>query len=218
MSTYTDLVTSEHADKPKFMAALEAITGPIAGALALLEGLPAGFDLDTATGAQLDVVGEWVGIGRNIQTPLEGVYFAFDTEGVGWDEGYWKREFDPTQGLTSLLDEPYRLLLRATIALNRWDGSIAEAKAAIAPIFPGAAIYIQDNQDMSMTVAVGGPKLDVISAALLTGGYLALKPAGVRIDFVFTSAPPAPIFGFDLGAPYVGGWDVGAWGQDTPPI
>ena len=218
MTVYTDLVTSEHADKPKFIASLRAITDPFVDLQAVLQGLPADFDLDSAVGVQLDVVGEWVGIGRQVKTPLTGIYFAWDTPGVGWDEGYWQRPFDPTQGLTSLLDEPYRLLLRATIALNQWDGSLEEAKAAIEPLFPNNAVYIQDNQDMSMTVAVSGPVLDVISAALLQGGYLALKPAGVRINYMFTSAPPAPVFGFDIDNDYIGGWDTGAWGQDTPPL
>jgi hypothetical protein len=218
MSAYTDLITSEHADKAKFVAAVKAATDPFVDLQAVLRGMPDDFDLDQAIGAQLDDVGQWVGISRNIKTPLTGVYFAWDTAGVGWDEGYWKRPFDPSQGLTSLLDGPYRLLLKATIALNVWDGELASAKAAIDPLFPNNALYIQDNQDMSMTVAVSGPKLDVISAGLLTGGYLAMKPAGVRINFVFTSDPPAPIFGWDVDNAYIGGWDTGAWSQDTPPL
>lgn len=218
MTVYTDLITSEHADKPRFRATILASTDPFVGGQAALLAMPGAFDLDTAVGAQLDVVGEWVGIGRQIKTPLTGVYFAWDTDGVGWDEGYWQREFDPTQGLTSLLDEPYRLLLRATIALNQWDGSLEQAKAAIEPLFPNNAIYIQDNQNMTMDVVVSGPTLDVISAALLQGGYLALKPAGVGTNYVFTSEPPAPVFGWDVDNAYLGGWDTGAWGQATPAL
>lgn len=216
MSRYTDLITSQHADKPRFVATVDLVTEHAVNNQALLAAFPTLFDLDQAVGDQLDVIGEWVGIGREIKTPLSGIYFAFDTPGLGWDQGYWKRPFDPTQGLTSLLDEPYRLLLRATIALNRWDGSLPQAVAAVEPLFPSNGVLIQDNQDMSMTVAVGGPALDVISAALLTGGYLALKPGAVRISYVFTSVPPAPVFGFDMSSTFLDGWDIGAWGQDTP--
>ncbi len=218
MTRYTDLVTSEHANKPRFIDSLLAITNPLVDVQAALAGLPEDFDLDAAAGAQLDVVGLWVGISRQIKTPLTGIYFAWDTDGVGWDQGYWQREFDPTQGLTSLLDEPYRLLLRATIALNQWDGTLEQAKDAIEPLFPDNAVYIQNNQNMTMTVVVSGPTLDVISAALLQGGYLALKPAGVRIDYLFTSEPPAPVFGWDVDNAYLGGWDTGAWGRDTPAL
>lgn len=218
MSRYTDLITSEHADKPNFVATVDLITQPFLDNQALLDGLAAKMDLDLAVGDQLDINGEWVGRSRVIKTPLVGVYFSLDTVGVGLDQGYWKRPFDPTQGLTALTDEPYRLLLRAVIALNYWDGTVPAANAAIDPLFPANAVYVQDNFDMSMTIAVGGPVLDVVSAALLTGGYLALKAATVRVNFVFTSAPPALVFALDVDNAVLGGLDRGAWAQNTPAL
>ncbi|MGC7970039.1 DUF2612 domain-containing protein, partial [Salmonella enterica] len=72
--------------------------------------LPFDFDLDQAIGVQLDAVGEWVGISRNITVPLAGVYFSFDIAGLGFDQGVWKGPFDPDTGLTTLDDDTYRLL------------------------------------------------------------------------------------------------------------
>lgn len=217
MSAYTDLITSEHAGKPKFRAVVELTTDPFVDALALLSGFDAKFDIDTAIGVQLDVVGEWVGFSRQITTPLTGVYFEWDTAGVGWDQGYWKRPFDPDTGLTNLPDDAYRIALKAQAALNQWDGRIETAIADIDPIFPNNSVWMIDNQNMTMTVVVSGAKLDPVYAALLTGGYLALKPGGVSINYLFSSAPPAPIFAFDTSASDLfGGWDVGAWGQSTP--
>ena len=218
MSEYTNLITTEHANSAKFILSVAASTDPFVDIQALLSDFGVDFDLDTAIGDQLDIIGKWVGVSRQVNTPLTGVYFEFDTAGVGWDEGYWKRQFDPSQGLISLLDEAYRLLLRATISLNYWDGTTQGAGVAIAILFPNNFIYIQDNMNMTMTVAVGGPTLDVVSAALLLGGYLALKPCTVRIDYVFSSLPPAPIFGFDVNNSFIGGWESGAWGQSTPAI
>lgn len=218
MSAYTDLITSEHADKPKFVATVAASTAPFIDAQALAASMPAAFDLDNAIGMQLDVVGQWVGIGRDINTPLTSVFFSWDTTGLGWDQGYWQRPNDPTEGVTALGDDAYRLLLRAVIALNHWDGRIVTAKAAVEPLFPNNGIYIQDNQDMTITFVIGGPILDVVSAALLIGNYLALKPATVGIDYVFTSAPPLPVFGWDAEIPGLAGWDEGAWGQPLPAV
>ena len=218
MSTYTDLITSEHADKPKFMAVVGLTTDPFAKAIALLGDFTRQFDIDSAIGAQLDVVGEWVGFGREITTPLEGVYFSWGVDGVGGGQGYWKRPFDPDTGLTNLPDEPYRTVLRAKAALNQWDGRVDTAIADIGPIFPNNTVWIIDNQDMSMTVAVGGAQLDPVYAALLTGGYLSLKPGGVQINYLFSSLPPAPIFAWGItDSELFGGWGVGAWAQATSP-
>lgn len=216
MSEYTDLVTSEHSERPKFIAVIEVSTDPMVDQQTVVLAFPADYDLDLAVGVQLDAVGMWVGATRYILTPLTGVYFSFGVAGVGFGEGYWRGPFDPLQGITTLSDEFYRLLLRATIALNNWDGTLAMAVAAIAPLFPDNLVYIQDNQDMSISIAVAGPPLDVILAALLTGGYLALKPVGVRINYFFPSEPDGPVFGFGADNAYIGGFGTGSWGADAP--
>lgn len=216
MTKYVDLVTAEHASRPKFIAVIEASTDGAVDQQVVVLGLPSAYDLDRAIGAQLDTVGEWVGITRFILTPLAGIYFAFDTPGVGFDEGYWRGPFDPLQGLTRLSDDFYRVLLRATIALNYWDGTLQAAIGAIAPLFPNNFVYIQDNQDMSISIAVSGPTLDVILGGLLAGGYLALKPVGVRINYYFPTAVTGPVFGFGADNSFIGGWDHGSWGGSSP--
>ena len=64
VSNYTALITSEHADKPKFMAMVEAVAQCFVDQQNLLLSVPTAFDLDDAVGVQLDAVGLWVGIGR----------------------------------------------------------------------------------------------------------------------------------------------------------
>ena len=68
---------------------------PLCGVDELLQELRTAFDLDTAIGRQLDAVGVRVGRTRHLHTPLEGVYFSWNTEGVGWNEGIWKGRYDP---------------------------------------------------------------------------------------------------------------------------
>jgi hypothetical protein len=216
MSKYDDLIASQHADKPKFVAVIDASVKPSIDQQAEVSALPADFDIDTAVGAQLDVVGEWVGIGRKIKTALTGVYFSFDIVGVGFDQGVWLGPFDPTTGLTTLADPAYRVLLKAEIALNYWDGTTPVAAAALIPLFPLNHIYLRDNQNMTMTVSVAGPPVDPVAAALLTGGYLALRAATVRFDYYFASASDGPVFGFDADTAYIGGFDEGSWGISAP--
>lgn len=244
---YTGLITSEHNQKPKFMATVTALAGSYADLINSLQSMPTVFDLDAAVGVQLDAVGLWVGITRNIDVPLTGVYFSLDTAGVGLDQGVWMGPFDPSTGVTALDDDTYRLLIRARIAANHWDGTLAGSAALLGIIFganvlypaivladgtpvvvqgsvPGQLIplvgytdqttyvFIQDNGDMTITIGISGVLPSALFLALLSGGYIPIKPSGVHADYVATSSSGAPIFGFDVNNQYIGGLNTGAWG------
>lgn len=132
---YVDLVTNQHRDKPNFIATLRAMTqGFVDGLIALL-ALPPAFDLDTAVGDQLDAVGLWVGITRRVSVPISGVYFSFDDATLGFDAGVWYGAGDPTEGLVDLDDFTFRLLIRAKIGANRWDGTKGALLAIINAVF-----------------------------------------------------------------------------------
>lgn len=212
---YLGLITPRHAGKAKFRASLAAIVGPLADAQAVTLGLPDKFDLDVAVGVQLDAVGVRVGVKRDIKTPIAGVYFSLGVDGVGFGQGYWRGKYDPLAGLTKLPDEFYRTYIRATVALNHWDSTLQAAVLAIRGLFPSNTIYVQDNQDMSMSLAIGGA-VDTISAALLTGNYLALKPSSVRLKYYFPSLSPTPVFGLGADNAFIGGFGHGSWGVSAP--
>ncbi|MDD2056624.1 DUF2612 domain-containing protein [Pseudomonas putida] len=153
---YTGRITSEHSDKPKYMAMVDATVQPLVDALNVSNGLPVDFDLDSAVGVQLDQVGLWIGIGRRINTPLTGVYFSFDTEGLGFNHGVWKGPFDPDTGVIELDDETYRLLLRAKIAANHWDGTMETSKPILDAVFnPRGGSEFIDVTANNETFAVG---------------------------------------------------------------
>lgn len=185
VSDYTALVTSEHADKPKFMAMVEAVAGMFVGSQNFLESLPQAFDLDTAIGAQLDVLGLWIGVSRRIAIPIANVYFSWDTEDVGWDQGVWKGTTDPSATISVLDDDTYRLVLRAKIGANNWNGSVITAAPILSQIFGDSGTYAQihDNGDMSFNVYIMGPPPSALKMALIAGGYIPIKPAGVRANF-----------------------------------
>lgn len=213
LSTYLDLITSEHADKPDFIAMVTMSAQPQVDIQTCVGGMLGLFDVDYALGQQLDFVGEWVGVTRFLSIPLTGVYFSLDTVGLGFDEGTWLGPFDPIDGLVELADEQYRILIRARIANNQWDGTIPGAYKFMEPVFPGNTFFIQDNGDMTMYIGVvGAMPLDAVSYALLTEGYLDVKPVGVRIaGYVSPSIPGVPLFGFDVENSTISGLDVGSW-------
>ncbi len=80
------------------------------------------FDIDTAVGVQLDVVGEWVGRSRRVATPVTGIYFRGTPSGLAGTGGVWQGPYDPNDGFIDLSDEIYRLMLKVKVAINNWDG------------------------------------------------------------------------------------------------
>ena len=214
LSQYTDLITSEHNKRPKFMAVVETLAEPMVDLQNVLSAMPGKFDLDNAVGDQLDTIGLWVGISRDVPVPLTSVYFSLDIDGLGFDQGSWKGPFDPDAGLTRLDDDTYRLVIRAKIGANHWDGTLESSKAILDSIFGGGTfVFIQDNQDMSMTIGIAGVIPSAVFLAVLANGFIPLKPEGVRINIVIvTTVDGAPMFGFDMSNNLVAGFDTGAWG------
>jgi len=211
---YINLITQEHISQPNFISALTAILQPLADDLITLDEIIAGFDLDTATGSQLDIVGQWVGRTRYLKTPLAGVYFSLGVVGLGFGEGVWRGPFDPVTGLTALPDSIYRTYLRAIILSNQWDGTIPQAYEIWDTLFAGTGftIFIVDNGDMTMRFGLIGGQPDAVTLALLTGGYLDLRPEGVEVTgYYISSVPNTPIFGFGSDNATIGGFGHGSW-------
>lgn len=174
-----------------------------------------GFDLDSAVGVQLDAVGLWIGRTRNVQIPISGAYFSWDTPGLGWDQGNWQGLFDSTTGITALDDNTYRDLLRAKIILNRTDGTTATMQSAILALFNrfvGTIVSIHDNQDMTMTVSISGVVPPAVYLSLLDNSELVVAPSGVGVTYTVTSLNTVALFGWDTESATVRGWDEGAWG------
>lgn len=216
-SDYTALVPNMNTGATNFNLAVQALVAGFVDGINVTGDLVEDFDLDTGVGVQLDAVGAWAGITRYLNTSLPTTYFSFDTFGVGWDEGVFFEDGDPVGGSTVLDDDSFRVLIRSKIGANQWDGTLPALTKIMEQVFTDALtlVFITDNQDMSMTVALAGKLPTVIQLALLRGGYLVPKPAAVQVNYITTSVDNSPLFGFDMTGPYVSGWDTGAWGIQT---
>jgi hypothetical protein len=211
--TYLALLPSEHANKPNFTAALKALTQGLVDIINTEVLVMTGYDLDVAIGVQLDAIGKWIGVTRSVAIPITGVYFAFDTATVGWDQGTWQGAYDPSTGLTNLPDDAYRTLLRAKIGINHWDGTMPSLIAIMSQVFigTGTTVFGYDHQDMTMDIVISGVAPSALNLALLTRGVLNPKPAGVKVNYITSSTGGSPIFGFDIENVYISGFDVGSW-------
>lgn len=222
MSKYTDRITNYHRGKPLFVEHVDLSTRPLTDVSAAMYGLISAFDIDDAIGVQLDALGEWIGRSRIVSQQISGVYFSFDTAGLGWDQGVWQGPYDPDAGYTSLSDETYRIILKAKIAINNWDGTNDSLPQILDTALAGSGLRMQivDNQDMTIGVWVF-PETDISNVSLeliaaIRQGYLTVKAAGVYAGSISTPSVITPsagskFFGFDLENQYIAGFDDGAW-------
>jgi len=188
ISTYLAVLTSEHNQKPNFVAMVSLFCQASVDQQNLLETFSTLFDVDFAVGDQLDKIGERVGVSRHLNRMVLGV----DT-----------------------LDDPtYRVLIKLFIAENTWDGTVPGIyniwNAILASTY--GPILVDDFQDMTMAIVLMVPPVGLLILAILTNGYFLMRPAGVGIIGFFTpSVPGDPVFGFDAENASISGFDVGAW-------
>jgi len=200
LTWYLGLVTSEHNQKPNFMATLAFLLAPVCGLYATIQSLPTLFDLDLAVGAQLDVVGLWIGRSRVVNVPLPNIYVTFDVTGLGFDgPGILFGGNDSAFSTVSLPDAQYRTYLRATAANNQWDGTLGGIYA-VAPYWTGpinATLLVYDYQDMTVAYALAGSSIDAITALLFTNGLLTPRSEGVSVRGYTVQTSSSPLFAVD---------------------
>ena len=183
IETYVNMITSEHRDKPKFQALVRLLLTPIVNLQILNHEMMTMLNLDTSHGDQLDKIGAILGLPRQVN-------------------------FQPTDGSSSILnDDYYRLILKAKVAKNQWDGTKKGLYDLWKVLFPENPILIVDRQNMTATVAVVG-LVDQLSRDLIVHGYIVPKPVGVLYEYGFTTDP---IYSQDLDTDWLKGFDEGYW-------
>ncbi|GKX47959.1 DUF2612 domain-containing protein [Pectobacterium carotovorum] len=217
MSKYTEIIPNYNATKPLFVQHVDLSTRPLIDVSSQMQALVNAFDIDNAIGDQLDTLGQWIGRSRTVMQPIVGVYFSFDTDNVGYDQGVWQRQFDPDSGFVDLSDEAYRIVLRTKIAINQWDGQNDSLPAILSFATAGSGLSMQiiDNQDMTISVWVfPETSIDSVSReilAVIRQGYLTVKAAGVFSGEILYPSVGNQFFGFDIENEYIAGFDQGAW-------
>lgn len=198
VANYTGLITSEHAPRPNFVATVGVVAGCWVDLQNLLYSLPTEFDVDYARWTSLDALGVRIGLDRNLRAISPGLYVQA-----------------PPASLVPLSDIDYSYLLHGKIGANKWDGSIGDAYVNLLSIFGayGSRLFLIDNQDMSITVAIAGAVPDLAMQAALSGGYMQARPAGVLAKYVYPTAPGGPLFGFGVENQFISGFGIGVWAQ-----
>jgi len=216
---YLNRVTSEHNQRPRYMATVAMSVDGMITDQQLMAGYPGLFDLDYSVGQQEDFTGQWIGKSRWIELPA--LYFSWDEEGIGWNQANWKGPMDADNAMQRLDDYHYRLLLYAQIIANHWNGSIPQAYEAWDTLFQytGLKVVIQDYGNMTMLYGLlSSATPDMVLLTLFTTGQMDLRPEGVELRaYALQPTPGQPFFAWDASSDSVHGWDAGYWGLMLPP-
>ena len=191
---YAALITSEHNQKPNFMALVSALCAAAGDTTAAIESLVPAFSLDGAIGAQQDILGIWIGQSRVIPGILVPGFFGFSELSSGLPDGLqspFGELSDPSiggiffdlggtaAGTTTLTDSQYLTILKARIARNQSNGTIGAIEGALAFIFGGAGGRVIDNANKTIALQVTSP-ITPVDQSLLTGlDILAASGRGV---------------------------------------
>jgi hypothetical protein len=143
------------------------------------------WNLDTAEGYGLDVLGRIVGASRIVNVPQGGIYIGFEGQPAAenWNNGTWYSGATSTNNIR--LDEgTYRRVIRAKVLSNVWDGSIPMANRILMTLFPDHGnCFMGDDGNMAISYHFGAALSPVDFAVASQEGVLP-RPCGVSVTIV----------------------------------
>lgn len=178
-----DRIYAQYRTKPKAVAWYNIVRSLAAEIDSGANAVRLMYEIDTAEGAQLDILGRIVVIDRNYIAPvgLNVIQFASQTNNPG--------EFGDTTAMFSSLsvdsdmqmtDDLYRLVIKSKIIKNNSDATTESILFGMNFLLPNAEVLrITDGEDMSFTVEFYGNITEVERYALLNS-TLVPRPQGVR--------------------------------------
>lgn len=218
---YRKLTTSEYRGSPRFQSMVKRMAGYGAVLDVFIHKMIDAFDLETATHDQLDILGECVGITRNLNfepSPMAKTEIICPPphllkldEKPESDYTLYKTPMPHTMGGAMVIsgfapgdaadapdvnDEVYRTLIKAKIVRNGWKGNVLDLYEMWEALFPKQTLQIQDMQDMSFNIILTG-EFSRFTQELISHGYIIPKPEGVRINRItLISTDGKPIFSY----------------------
>lgn len=182
LNDYLNLIPSQYQNSPKFKQWLTVLLTPLVDVQDLASNLDKYFDIDSAVGVQLDMLGHIVGASRLLP-------------------------FTPTNGNPVLDDDDYRFLIKAQIARNTWHGTNEEIYDKWNELFTDVYISIKDNQDMTISLVFLG-EFTQTQKDMIEHNMIVPKAQGVGFTYSY-SIPP--LFSLDQDTTFFKGFDEGDW-------
>lgn len=175
---YKELLLYQYIDSTKIRSTIDVLSNAAIADLVALS-VQDSFDINTAVGEQLDIIGEYIGISRIInvaivktymilvdQTSLPASYPGFtDYTDSSLNYEYSIYNIIPPGYSTAYLnDDEYRLILKIKIYTNHLDHSLYAINNALYSLF-GSAVYVKDFANMTMAYITTDIYLSMIRVA-----------------------------------------------------
>ncbi len=201
---YVNLLIIQYHDKPKAKADIELFVRELFADGIIFE-LQNAFDVDTAVGEQLTILGKYVGIDRVVNgvvpdrsyfnlvdgsiTPADNVLGFSD--GSNYVFGYFYDSFASKYNLYTLTDSEMRTLIKLKILLNNTSASFKDIKDTVYNSNLNLTVF--DSKNMVITYITGLDVLNIVNIAI----YYDLLPRPACCNrIVFSLKNPDNIFGF----------------------
>lgn len=164
---YKDLLAMQFKGKAKADAHIETLITPV-----IMDQLPLlvrdAFSLETSVGVQLDVIGKYAGISRNVLT---------------------------FSGLESLNDADYRTVVKMKITVNNSNSDLKSIQEVLNLYFPDS-LRVFDYQNMSMDYWIDSDEINTTLAEVFIRNGLLPKPMGVQLGATIYAPLGTTFFGF----------------------
>lgn len=203
---YSSLLLNQYL-KPKAIATIKTLAE--AGFIDnLIKQIDCAFDLDSAIGKQLDVLGEYIGLDREVPYQIPRPYFEYDDYEIPNINALGFTDYENTdqnsdtvfylyifanQDTQILSDDEYRPLLLLKAGLNSLDHTTQSISDFLFVFFEGGVTYF-DNQNMTITYYILPQFSRIVDLAYNT--KLLPKPMGVRIAQIFAIPNPTQVFAY----------------------
>ena len=207
-SDYVNLLIKQYWEKPKANAEIEFKAGLWRKTYEWIDSFTEEFDIDTAAGDRLDIIGRIVGISRIVPFAVAKIAFGFNenANARGFDDKFtplvdrapFQDKFERAYTTLQLDDLAYRFFIRAKISRNTGSPYLVDDRGlsiqeSVNALFEGSA-YVIDRKDMTLILYVS-PTFNFERLLAIIRLNLLPKPQGVRYEII-TQAGPGETFGF----------------------
>ncbi|CAI3933154.1 DUF2612 domain-containing protein [Commensalibacter communis] len=201
-------VIAQYANSPKLLSLIDCFSQNIKVCGFFTDFYNNIWNLNTANGYGLNIWGIIVGVNRTVKT-FTGFFWGFNEETLLLarpyhdDTGYNDsladyedrrtaignfRDFQKLEGEVTFNDENFRKLILSKAHANISNYTASDLNKILMLIFgnkdKGHELYVQDNQDMTMTIVFNFIASSDEVAIILNAGIL-FKPAGVELTVDF---------------------------------